>query len=244
MFSSAVSPVVLLSANILTAIGNTDPFGWLCLVVLFLLSIYSVSIIFNKFYSIKRARYHSKRFSTLADSEGSWESLFVAAKKFHASPLATLFRETYTECRLEKWFESNNQLTTEGKLSVARETIESVLNRVLADEESRMQRQLYLLSMMASLSPFIGLLGTVWGILVAFQSIGEGGSAALGALAPGISTALITTIFGLIAAIPALVAHHYFSSEVETLCQEMEGFSQDLDNAVRKQLLAGRGAPK
>lgn len=235
---------ILLAVNLISAISNNDLFGKTCLLVLFLISLYSLTIILSKWRTIRASQKQSVRFQQLVDGEGSWEALFVAAKKYPQSATADLFRQAYVECRMEKWFENHGELSPDGRIQYVENTMNSVLDRVLVSKENDFHSQMSILALVSGLAPFIGLLGTVWGILSAFQSIGDGGSAALNSLAPGISTALVTTIFGLFAAIPALVAHHYFSGKILTINQQMESFANDLENAVRKQILSGRGAPK
>ena len=110
--------------------------------------------------------------------------------------------------------------------------------RAAAHEVSRLERYLPFLATTASATPFIGLFGTVWGVMTAFHGIGQQGSASLAVVAPGISEALIATAFGLGAAIPAVIAYNYFVNRVKHWATEMEGFTMDLLN------LLSRPAPK
>ncbi len=238
------SPLFTLAAsvNLIDAIKSNDIFGQGCLFLLTALSVVSLTIIFHKVTSVTRARRQSNRFQTLVDREGSWDALFHASQKFRDAPIAKLLKETYVECRLENWFDHKKALSLEDRLNLSKVTIEGILMRTIATEESKLQKNLTLLSMTAALAPFLGLLGTVWGVLASFQAVGSEGSAALSSLAPGISTALVTTIFGLFAAIPALIAHNYLMAEVSKLSSEMESFSHEIENAVRRQILSGGGA--
>ncbi len=239
MFTSSSSYLLPLSTiDLFTAIGQNDFFGKLCLLVLTLLSLISLTIIFAKWFELQRVKHQSIRFQRIIESEGSWEALFLAAKKFKDSPLSRMLKETYVECRLENWFEQKGSVSLESRLSVARETISGVIAQTMAREENRLQGKLTIIATVSTIAPFIGLFGTVWGVLGAFQALGREGSAALTALAPGISTALMTTIFGLLAAIPALVFYNIFAREVHKLTGRMEAFSYDLENAVRKQIIA------
>lgn len=233
-------PLLLLasdSVDFVEAIRQNDLVGGACLLLLTCLSIWSLSIIFYKWVVIRRVKDQTLDFQELVDDDGSWESLFTAAKKFPDSPIARLLKETYLECRLENWFEFRKEMPLENRLEIAKNTIEGILLRTISSEEARLQNKLAILSTVSTLAPFIGLFGTVWGVLAAFQALGKQGSAALSTLAPGISTALMTTIFGLIAAIPALVAYNYFMSEIHKLSGNMESFSHEIENAVRKQIL-------
>lgn len=225
------------SVDLLEALRNNDILGFLILFVLLALSVVSIMVIFLKYWEIGAARGQSRRFQRLVESDGTWESLFLASKKYPESPLARLLKETYKECRLENWFAGKKGLPLDHRLNLARESVGSILARVSSEEETRLMNWLTLLAVVSSLAPFLGLFGTVWGVLASFQAVGREGSAALSALAPGISTALMTTIFGLLAAIPALVAYNFFMREINKLSGAMEVFSHDIDNAVRKQIL-------
>jgi len=234
------SPLLLLSADsvdLISAIRENDLVGLICLIALTCMSIYSLMLIIQKYLEVKVAKRQSRAFQGLVDEDGSWEALFVASKRYPDSPLAKLLKETYVECRMENWFTGKKALGLENRLEIAKDTIASILNRTMSREESRLQEKLTILATISTIAPFIGLFGTVWGVLASFQAIGREGSAALSALAPGISTALMTTIFGLIAATPALIAYNYFTREVTKISGDMECFSNDIENAVRKQIL-------
>jgi len=233
-------PVLLLASSVdfITAIKDNDFFGKTCLAVLVGLSIFSLTLIFSKLSALWAAKRHSRAFQRLVDSDGSWETLFLASKRYKQSPIARLLKETYVECRLENWFDDNKTpLDLDQRLEVAKASIEATLHRAMASEEMRLQSKLTALATISTLAPFIGLFGTVWGVLGSFQALGREGSAALTALAPGISTALMTTIFGLLAAIPALIAYNFCAREVHKLIGSMESFSHAIENAVRKKIL-------
>ncbi len=225
------------TVNIISAVSDNDIIGKICLLALGLLSIASLTLIFFKYQEISRVRWQSFRFQSLVDADGSWEALFMACKKYPISPIAKLLKATYVECRMENWFVGKKPLSLENRLEVAKQTVAGTLMRTMAQEETKLQGKLTILATISTIAPFIGLFGTVWGVLAAFQAVGQEGSAALSALAPGISTALMTTIFGLIAAIPALIMYNYFMREIGKISGGMETFAHDIDNAVRKQIL-------
>jgi biopolymer transport protein TolQ len=229
------------TVDLIAAVRENDLLGKLCLLVLTLLSIYSFTIIFHKFFALRSADRANRAFQRLVDEDGSWDALFAASKKYTASPSARLLKETYVECRLENWFDGKVDLPLEARLEIAKSTVEGVIARTMTAEEDRLLDRLNVLSTITTLAPFIGLFGTVWGVLAAFQSIGAEGGASISALAPGISTALMTTIFGLIAAIPALVAYNHFLRQIRQMSVHMEAFAHDLENAVRKQILRDGG---
>ncbi|MBI1289937.1 hypothetical protein GC173_01660 [bacterium] len=229
------------TVDLVTAISQNDLFGKLSLLLLAGLSIYSFTIIFQKAIALRAAKGANRSFQKLVEEDGTWDTLFAASKKYAGSPVARLLKETYVECRLENWFESRADIPLDTRLEIANNTVQGILNRTLTAEEERLMDRLNVLAMITTLAPLIGLFGTVWGVLAAFQAIGAEGGASISALAPGISTALVTTIFGLFAAIPALVAYNYFLREIRQISTQMEAFSHDLENAVRKQLLRDGG---
>lgn len=239
MYALSTSPLLLPlgSVNLLEALLANDWVGWLCIIGLVVCSIVGIAVSLQKWFELTRAKLQTKAFQKLVDSDGSWEALFAASKKFPESPTAKLLKDVYVQCRLENWFRGKNNYSIENRLDIAKHTVEGSMLRTIAEEETRLQDKLTWLATISSVAPFIGLFGTVWGVLAAFQAVGREGSAALTALAPGISTALMTTIFGLLAAIPALFFFNWFSREINVLFNGMESFSHDIENAVRKQVL-------
>jgi len=114
------------------------------------------------------------------------------------------------------------------------DAVHRAMRRAAALEIARLERYLPFLATTASATPFIGLFGTVWGIMASFHGIGQQGSANLAVVAPGISEALIATAAGLAAAIPAVIAYNYFVNRVKHWATEMEGFTMDLLNLVAR----------
>ena len=146
-----------------------------------------------------------------------WDSIYQSTKRLTLSPLANLFRAAYS---IE---------------DATYEELKSTLKRVEAMEVTRLERYLTFLATTGSTSPFIGLFGTVWGIMNSFMGIGRIGSASLAVVAPGIAEALIATAAGLAAAIPAVVAYNYYLSRTRHNIIFMEDFTQELlDHCMRK----------
>ena len=114
------------------------------------------------------------------------------------------------------------------------EDVKRMMSRTAASNLRDIERSLTFLATTASTSPFIGLFGTVWGIMDAFHGIGKSGSASLAVVAPGISEALVATAIGLIAAIPAVIAYNHFLNKVNVLIGEMDNFSQEMLNVVQR----------
>jgi biopolymer transport protein TolQ len=224
------------------AVWQNDWMGMLCLILLALVSVGSLTVIIWKFWVLWTTDLSEKQFREVVDGDGSWDVLFTAAKEHTESPSAHLLREVYVECRLENWFDQKGAISLESRLEVAKSTVQGIISRTIVREEERLMAHLPLLSLSSNLAPMIGLFGTVWGVLAAFQAIGAEGGASISALAPGISTALMTTIFGLFAAIPAVIFYFLLLSKVKSFSVKMEEFSHDIENAVRKQILQMQAA--
>ncbi len=224
---------------IVQLIKDAGPVAKAVLVVLSLFSVICWALIIEKWWQLRRVRGQTEKFLR-AFREGRRHSIvYSAAKKFRESPLALLYVAGYQE--ISGIPEVTDHLLEDSEDGVARERLESVdraMRRVATLEVARLEHYLPFLATTASACPFIGLFGTVWGIMAAFQGIGSQGSASLAVVAPGISEALIATAAGLGAAIPAVMAYNYFVNRVKHWATEMEGFTLDLLNVF------SRPAPK
>ena len=212
----------------------------LVLIILALLSIACWAIIFLKYRLFKRAAKESSRFLTLFWNSKSLSSIFRESKKMKNSYLAEVFRVGYMELgRLTKSSEGEtvgNPHDLEIQM-VWIDNMERALRSAVSGEVQRLEKALSLLATTGNAAPFIGLFGTVWGIMVAFQGIGLKGSATLAVVAPGISEALIATAAGLAAAIPAVVAYNHFVNKLRNVETEMSNFANDFLNIVKRDLL-------
>ena len=220
-------------------IADAGPVAKTVLLVLALFSVICWALIIEKWWQFGRLRRQTEKFLK-AFREGRRHSVvYSAAKKFRESPLAQLYVAGYQE--ISGIPEVADHLLDDSEEGVTGERLDAVsraMRRVATIEVARMERYLPFLATTASSSPFIGLFGTVWGIMAAFQGIGVQGSASLAVVAPGISEALVATAAGLGAAIPAVMGYNYFVNRVKHWANEMEGFTLDLLN------LFSRPAPK
>jgi biopolymer transport protein TolQ len=181
------------------------------LVILLFFSVISWAIIFFKQRYFSMANKESEQFLRSYRANRDPKNLYQATKNLSISPIANVFKATYTD--------SAKRDRNETKRLLRRyETLESV----------KLERYLNFLATTGSTTPFIGLFGTVWGIMNAFHGIGTAGSASLAVVAPGIAEALIATAVGLAAAIPAVIAYNYYLSMARKMIIEMEDFSEDL----------------
>jgi biopolymer transport protein TolQ len=209
--------------------------GWVArtvLVILLLFSLISWAIILYKGLFLHRAHDQSSTFLEIFRKSSKFSEVNSVCSQLRASPLVGVFQAGYLEV--------NQQVRGGGAAAGSRPTVRSLesLSRSLARaatvEVTRLERRLSFLATTASVTPFIGLFGTTWGIMDAFGDIGRMGSANLAVVAPGISEALITTAMGLASAIPAAVFYNFFSSRVRVLSSMMDDFALEFLNIVER----------
>jgi len=229
-----VPPTESLHNGVLDLILNAGPVGKAVLIILLGFSIVSWALIVEKWWQFRRVRRQTLAFLKLYRESRRGAAVYAAVKKYRESPLAQLYAAAYQEVAgMEEMEEIEDGAGPERV-----EVTHRALRRAATHEVARLERYLPFLATTASATPFIGLFGTVWGVMSAFQGIGQQGSASLAVVAPGISEALIATAFGLGAAIPAVIGYNYYVNRVKHWAAEMEGFTLDLLN------LLSRPAPK
>jgi len=205
--------------NILRLIADASVMVKIVLLVLLFFSVFSWAIIFFKRKTIRAASLQSKKFMKFFRESDDLTEVGKSAKKFSSSPLAVIFQSGYKE--LAYLGKSAGQNPGSEKI----ESINRALLKASNKEISRLERMLSFLATTGSVTPFIGLFGTVWGIMDAFMRIGIVRSASLDTVAPGIAEALVATAAGLFAAVPAVIAYNYFLNRIKDLITEMEDFS-------------------
>ncbi len=199
------------------------------LVILLIFSVASWAIIFSKWGLFRRARTQSNRFMRMFRKSERLNDVAAVVEQFKPSPLVAVFEGAYDELRKQA-------------VSPIRTVALQRATQIAASEElSRLESRLPWLATTGAVTPFIGLFGTVWGIIDAFHGLGTAGSATLRAVAPGVSEALITTAAGLFAAIPAVIAYNMFTQHIREFGARMDDFSLELINEVeRAQAVAAR----
>jgi biopolymer transport protein TolQ len=217
---------------------NAGPVVKLVLLILVYFSVVSWAIIFYKQLVIHRAMRDSEQFLDFFWSKKSFDAIGQGLEKFRHSPLTVLFREVYRELAQSRRSEGDDGGQMVADLG-EQERVSRVLRRSSTSEGHRLEKYLSFLATTGSAAPFIGLFGTVWGIMDAFHGIGTTGSASLAVVAPGISEALVATAIGLVAAIPAVIGYNHFVSKINVLTGEMDNFSQEMLNIVQRM---GRGS--
>ncbi|MBX2799088.1 MAG: MotA/TolQ/ExbB proton channel family protein [Myxococcales bacterium] len=200
------------------------------LLMLVAMSLACWGIIFQKYMRISSASRQSARFLEVFWASKRLDAVYEKAGSFRGSPVAEVFRAGYQE--LAKVTAAG----AEGKRGDATDNLTRTLRRASAVESTNLERYVTFLGTTGSTAPFIGLFGTVWGILRAFQKLGGGGAATIDIVGPDIAHALIATAVGLAAAIPAVIAFNYFNNGIRVLNTEMENFSADFLNIVKRHL--------
>ena len=203
--------------------------------ILFLFSIISWAIIFSKWRLFKKANQETAYFFDLFWENTPLHKIYDECEDLPYSPVAQLFRSGYAELkRLTKSTPSNASGEWNTSVQPILDNLERSLRKSAIDQSNVLERALSFLATTGNTAPFIGLFGTVWGIMQSFRGIGMKGSASLAVVAPGISEALIATAFGLVAAIPAVIAYNYFLGKIRVISSEMDNFSSEFLNIIER----------
>ena len=212
------------------------PMGKFIFALLALFSIGSWAVIFGKLLHFRRAHGQSERFLEAFRRSQRFSEVNAVASKLGASPLVGIFQAGYAE--IDSQIKNSPEPDRPGEKRAYRITsltaLERTLARAVSAELRTVTRWVGFLATTASATPFIGLFGTVWGIMRAFGDIGLQGSTSIVAVAPGIAEALINTAAGLGAAIPALIAYNYFSHHIRVLRGRMEDFVLEFLNLAER----------
>lgn len=226
------------SSSIFSLFNNADLVVKLIIGFLFLLSVISWTIIFDKFLKFSLLISRTNKFEDLFDHSDSIEEILRGAKKRRNHPFALMFIVSMSEWRSSLV----NELKKNGdyhKIKSLKERIESEIYVTSMRSSKKMEKGLNFLAIIGSTSPFVGLFGTVWGIMNSFQGIAISKNTSLAVVAPGIAEALLATGIGLFAAIPAVFFYNIFSAKINDFHERAEGFSIRLQNMLSKELDRG-----
>jgi biopolymer transport protein TolQ len=217
--------------------------GWVVKGVMLLLLLFSIicwGIILTKAITLSRARKHTQLFFDAFRESRKFSILYAEAKQLAFSPLAQVFKAGYAELNRLSRLKAGHQKDPEDPVQepeyewTGMDNITRSLEQAVTAERSKLERGVNFLATTGSSAPFIGLFGTVWGIMESFRQIGSTGSASLAVVAPGIAEALIATAAGLAAAIPAVIFYNYFLNRINTIATEMDNFSAELINIIER----------
>ncbi|MDP3981108.1 MAG: MotA/TolQ/ExbB proton channel family protein [Chlamydiota bacterium] len=223
--------VLTMGAGVFQHIGVI---GWLVILVLIFLSVMLWAILLNKVRVLKTMEYWSKQFIDKYRSEKG-DILSIYDKTFKnmnvPSPLLKVYRAGCHE--LDALLSLPRQDQT-GYISVIEyESLQKLFDRVTSEEIMELEHSLSVLATTASVSPLLGLFGTVWGIMKSFLGMTAKGSASIGAVAPGVATALLTTVIGLVVAIPALIAYNVLQNRINVLESKTNNFSSEFLSQIQ-----------
>ncbi len=223
-------------------IANAGFLAKFVLLILFSLSVICWAIIFHKALQFRAISRETARFLRVYRESRRFSVVAGGAKRLRASPLARVYTAAYQELGgtgtpLPDLMDGPPDEGEEGIGPERLDSVQRAMRRLQASEVERMERYLAFLATTASAGPFIGLFGTVVGIVNSFHAIGQQGSASLAVVAPGIAEALIATAAGLAAAIPAVVGYNYFVGKVRHWATEMDNFALELANLLERRLL-------
>jgi biopolymer transport protein TolQ len=220
--------------DIISLILNASPVVKGVLGLLIIMSAASWFVIGSKALYLSSASSRSAKFQDAFWKTGRLDEIWRLSEAAPPSPVGEVFRAGYTElAKLQKRRQDNADGASDAMLGDI-ESIERSLHRAQTTAITEMESRVPLLGTTASAGPFIGLFGTVWGIMNSFRNIGAKGAANLATVAPGIAEALVATAIGLMAAIPAVIFYNYFSRRIRVISSDMETFSSDFLNIVRR----------
>jgi biopolymer transport protein TolQ len=240
----------IVQLDIVHMISNAGLMVQFVMLLLLFFSIMSWAIILIKYRYIRKAFKESAEFTDFFYKSRDLSNAFAKAKQLHSSPLARIFRIGYVE--LKKMSQSvappsppdpavnrpaGSQSMSLDTRFTGTDNIKRALRRAITTEMTRMTQMVPFLATTGNTAPFIGLFGTVWGIMNSFHGIGQKGSASLAVVAPGISEALVATAAGLAAAIPAVIAFNFFMSKIQVVESELQSFSADFLNIIERDIL-------
>ncbi len=224
-------PALFIGGEIVDLVKETGAVAQAVLVLLLAFSLVSWAIILSRWSVLRRARVQSGRFLRAFRRAQRLQDIKVVSNQFRPSPLVGVFESGFRE--FERQVGASG--TLRNPLAVQR-----AMQIASSEEMTRFERNLPWLAITGAVTPFIGLFGTVWGIIDAFHGLGTSGAATLRAVAPGISEALITTAAGLAAAIPAVIAYNLIGGSIRDFAARCDDFSLEMLNAVERQPTASR----
>ena len=217
---------IAVGGEIIDLVGETGPVAKVVLLILLAFSLISWAIILSKWGLIRRARVQSGRFVRAFRKAQRLEDMGAVAEQFRPSPLVGVFEGGFTEYRRQGAV-SNGMVRS--PLAIQR-----AMQIATSEEMTRLERNVTWLAITGAVTPFVGLFGTVWGIIDAFHGMGTAGTASLRSVAPGISEALITTAAGLFAAIPAVIAYNQFVQRIKEFGSMMDDFGLEFLNLTER----------
>jgi biopolymer transport protein TolQ len=238
--------------TLLELVAEMGLFAKIVLVILLFLSVVSWAITFNKIALFRKVNSETGKFLSIFRKRNNLAEVYRSCVSMRRTPLSKMLEAGYRE--LEELFKEEGNpntgsrlsppgvgspsLAVDSKLAMEKEKLDVIrmtLERIGSEEIARLEKAIVFLATTGNISPFFGLLGTVWGIMDAFANIGVRGSATLAVVAPGIAEALIATIVGLAVAIPAVMAYNFFNNKLKIISTQVDNFALEFLAAVKKE---------
>jgi len=237
---AAPNTQVALNTNSVDALMQASPVVQLTLLILIGLSIFCWAIAYTKWRQLKIVSEANEHFVAKFWKVSSLDTLYADVDDYPDSSMARIFKSAYLEMKkmADSPLMSKGDAVNKPQLS-GLDNLERALRKSTENELAKMETRLTVLATTGSTGPFIGLFGTVWGIMGSFHKIGQTGNASLAVVAPGISEALIATAIGLVAAIPAVVLYNNFVARIRRQEIELNNFSADFLNIVKRNFFKG-----
>jgi biopolymer transport protein TolQ len=233
-----LAPILLLAApsgGLIYAFTNATPEGKLVLLALFVASIFSWSVMVTKMRVVRLSRKKNDQFLQRFRSERQPLRIYESQVRFDGSPLYAIYRAGCRELTFHLMGASEVDDTFWARLEIAERitpaqmrVVTTAMERAVGESALRLEAQMILLATAVSGAPFLGLLGTVWGVMDAFSGVAIAGSANLAAMAPGVSGALVTTVTGLLVAIPAMFGYNFLVTSIRSLIVQNDNFAAEL----------------
>ena len=234
-------PLERSSTSVITLLADSTPVAKGVIVTLALFSVVSWAVVLYKAWTFRRAARASAQFLDVFRRSNKFSEVQAVCRSLADSPLVGLFQAGYAELTAQLRHSAPDVANGPNpQKPAARPTLKNLtgvdraLLRASGVEVNKLEHYVSFLATTASIAPFIGLFGTVWGIMVAFERIGQTGSTSLGSVAPGISDALIATAAGLAAAIPAVLFYNYLTQRTKLFASDMDDFSMEFLNIVER----------
>jgi biopolymer transport protein TolQ len=236
--------VVLAQVGLWDLLSHATTFSWIILITLVIMSLGTWGVIVNKWRTFKAAEADGTRFFTTFHRRSSLKEAHEKCLMYKATPLSKVFEEGYRELQTLTTIKKENGASldgsTDGKTSAKLlpeevDAIDKILEKEASMQISHLERNVAFLATCANVAPFIGLLGTCWGIMNAFMNIGAQGTASLIVVAPGIAEALVATIVGLAVAIPAVMAFNWCNTKLKFIADDLNNFSLEFLAAVTRE---------
>jgi biopolymer transport protein TolQ len=222
--------------GIIDLIAEGSPVSWAVLTILLIFSVVSWAVVLFKAMAFRRIEHQSRTFLDVFRRSSKFSEVQAVCKSLDGSPLVGMFQAGYAELNLQlRQAPPDSPSGAPGRPTLkSLAAVDRALLRASSVEVNKLEKRVPFLATTASITPFIGLFGTVWGIMTSFSSIGQQGSTDLAVVAPGIAEALIATALGLFAAIPAVYFYNHFSTKVKLYASEMDDFALEFLNIAER----------